>query len=58
VTCGDQSDPRIKLGVNLANELTLIFRSDANNQKNRGVYLVISEIDATEATVSDSVYTY
>jgi len=56
VTCGDQSDPRIELGVDLANELTLIFRSDANNQQNRGVNLIISEISTTAAMVSDNVY--
>jgi len=53
VTCGNQSDPRIRLGVGVPDELTLIFRSDAENQ-NRGVYLTVMEIDAT---VSNSVYT-
>jgi len=52
VTCGNQSDPRIRLSVEVADELTLIFRSDAQNQ-NRGVYLIVLEIDAT---VSNSVY--
>jgi len=56
VTCGDLSDPRIELGVDVAEALTLIFRSDANNQQNRGVNLTIFEINATAATVSDSVY--
>jgi len=56
VTCGNQSDPRIRLGVDVAEALTLIFRSDANNQQNRGVNLTVLEINATAATVSDSVY--
>jgi len=52
VTCGNQSDPRIRLGVSLADELTLIFRSDNENQY-KGVRLIIEEIDTT---VSNSVY--
>ena len=56
MTCGNQSDPRIRLGVDVAEALTLIFRSDANDQQNRGVNLTVLEINATAATVSDSVY--
>jgi len=56
VTCGDEPDPRIKEKVDIKNNLTLIFRSDANNDKYRGVNLTIMEIDATAATVSDSIY--
>ena len=58
VTCGDQSDPRITLGVDIAQALTLIFRSDDNGQQNRGVDLTIIEINATAANVSDHVHLF
>ena len=52
LTCGNQSDPRIQLGVKIADELTFIFRSDSNDQQNKGVNLTILEINATAANVS------
>ena len=57
VTCGNQPDPRIRLNSVVGDELTFIFRSNENNQQHRGVNLIIIEIDATAATVSD-VCTY
>ena len=55
VTCGNQSDPRIRLGVDIAQALTLIFRSDSNGQQNRGVNLTIIEINSTAANVSKDI---
>ena len=57
VTCGNQSDPRIRLRSDVVDALTFVFRSDGNNQQHRGVSLTIIEIDATAANVSD-VCTY
>ena len=56
VTCGNVSDPRIRLGVDVAEALTLIFRSDDNTQQNRGVNLTVLEINATAANVSGNTY--
>ena len=58
VTCGNQSDPRIRLGVDVAQSLTLIFRSDSNGQKNKGVNLTIIEINSTAANVSAELCMY
>ena len=55
VTCGNQSDPRIRLGVEVAQALTLIFRSDGSNRQNRGVNLTVIEINTTAADVSEYV---
>ena len=51
VTCGNQSDPRIQLGVDVADALTLVFMSDGSKQK-RGVNITVFEINGTAATVS------
>ena len=56
MTCGDVSDPRIRLGVDIAQGLTLIFRTDDSAQQNRGVNLTILEINATAANVRDLIY--
>ena len=56
VTCGNQSDPRIRLRSDVVDALTFIFRSDSNNQQHRGVELRIIEINATAANVSNNVY--
>ena len=53
MSCGDEPDPRIRLGVDIPQALTLIFRSDGNGQQNRGVNLTIIEINSTAADVSD-----
>ena len=56
-TCGNQADPRIRLGVDIAQALTFVFKSDGNNpQRYRGVNVTIIEINATAANVSDNVY--
>ena len=54
VTCGNVTDPRMQLGVDVASALTLVFMSDDSEQR-RGVNLTVFEINATAATVS-SVY--
>ena len=56
VTCGDQSDPRVRLGVDIAEALTFVFRSDGNSQEHRGVNITIIEINATAANVSNDAY--
>lgn len=56
VTCGDQADPRIRLGVDVAQALTFIFRSDGNNPLFTGVNITMIEINATAADVSDNVH--
>ena len=56
VTCGNISDPRIRLGVDVAQALTLIFRSDSSVAQNRGVNLTIIEINTTAANVSDYIH--
>ena len=56
VTCGDQSDPRVRLGVDIAEALTFVFRSDGNSQEHRGVNVTIIEINATAANVSNDAY--
>ena len=56
-TCGDQSDPRIRLNVDIADALTFVFKSDGNNpQQYRGVNITIIEINSTAANVSDNVH--
>ena len=55
VTCGNVSDPRIKLNVEIAPALTLIFRTDDSAQQNRGVDLTIFKINATAANVRDFI---
>ena len=51
MTCGNQSDPRIQLGVDVADALTLAFMSDGSQQR-RGVNITVFEINGTAATVS------
>ena len=55
VTCGNVSDPRIRLRIEIAQALTLIFRTDDSAQQNRGVNLTILEINATAANVRDFI---
>ena len=55
ITCGNKTDPRLQLGVDIADALTLIFMSDGSMQK-RGVNLTVFEINATAATVR-SIFT-
>lgn len=54
VTCGNRPDPRLDKNVDIANELTFVFRSDSNNPHYRGVNLTIIEMNATAANVSDN----
>ncbi|XP_065921053.1 collagen alpha-1(I) chain-like isoform X2 [Dysidea avara] len=46
VTCGNITDPRIQVAVDVASALTFIFRSDNNNSHN-GMRLLVTEINAT-----------
>lgn len=50
VTCGNETDPRLQLGIDIADALTLVFMSDGSKQR-RGVNLTVFEINATAATV-------
>ena len=50
VTCGNETDPRVQLGVDVADALTLVFMSDGSKQK-RGVNITVFEINGTAATV-------
>jgi len=50
VTCGNQTDPRLQLGVDIADALTLVFMSDGKKQR-RGVNITMFEINGTAATV-------
>ena len=50
VTCGNKTDPRVQLGVDIADALTLVFMSDGSNQK-KGVNISVFEINGTAATV-------
>ena len=50
VTCGNETDPRLQLGVDVADALTLVFMSDGSKQK-RGVNITVFEINGTAATV-------
>jgi len=51
VTCGNETDPRIQLEIDIADALTLVFMSDSSGQ-GRGVNLTVFEINGTAATVS------
>ena len=44
VTCGNITDPRIQLEVDVASALTVVFKSNGNIEF-RGVVLYILEID-------------
>ena len=50
VTCGNETDPRVQLAVDIADALTLVFMSDGSKQK-RGVNITVFEINGTAATV-------
>ena len=50
VTCGNKTDPRVQLGVDIADALTLVFMSDGSKQK-RGINITVFEINGTAATV-------
>ena len=50
VTCGNITDPRIQVAVDVASALTFIFRSDNNNSHN-GMRLLVTEINATRYSV-------
>lgn len=56
VTCGNVTDPRLQLGVDVADALTLVFMSDSTDQR-RGVNITVFEINATAATVSSVYFT-
>ena len=56
VTCGNVTDPRLQLGVDVADALTLVFMSDGTDQR-RGVNITVFEINATAATVSSGYFT-
>lgn len=56
VTCGNVTDPRLQLGVDVADALTLVFMSDGTDQR-RGVNITVFEINATAATVSSVYFT-
>ena len=44
VTCGNITDPRIQFEVDVASALTIVFKSNGNNEF-QGVVLYILEID-------------
>jgi len=44
VTCGNITDPRIQFEVDVASELTLVFKSDGENEL-EGVNLFILEFN-------------
>ena len=44
--------------MDIAQALTLIFRSDGNVEQNRGVNITIIEINSTAANVSDYNYVH
>ena len=50
MTCGNETDPRIQLEVDVADALTLVFMSDSSGE-GRGVNLTVFEINGTAATV-------
>ena len=50
VTCGNVTDPRIQVAVDIASALTLIFRSDDKNP-HKGMRLLVMEINTTSYSV-------
>jgi len=57
VTCGNETDPRIQLQVDIADALTLIFMLDDSIQHPIGINLIVLEIDAAAATVRNIYFT-
>ena len=50
VTCGNVTDPRIQVAVDIASALTLIFRSDDKTPHN-GIRLLVMEINTDSYSV-------